>query len=128
MPSPDAPTKAIPGAPAIPGLRRGPINNWTDAAGHGEVLAIDPNTGEPKWRYRMTDVTDTGILTTASDLLITGGREGYLQVLDARTGMLLWKASLGAQMINNSITYAVNGKQYVAAIAGLTLFTFALPN
>jgi alcohol dehydrogenase (cytochrome c) len=128
VPSPDAPTRAIPGAPAIPGLRRGPINNWTDVAGHGEVLAIDPNTGEPKWRYRMTDVTDTGILTTASDLLITGGREGYLQILDARTGTLLWKASLGAQMINNSVTYAVNGKQYVAAIAGLTLFTFALPN
>ena len=42
--------------------------------------------------------------------------------------MLLWKASLGAQMINNAITYTVNGKQYVAAIAGLTLFTFALPN
>ena len=127
VPSPDAPTKAIPGAPAIPGLRRGPINNWTDAAGHGEVLAIDPNTGDAKWRYRMTDVTDTGVLTTASDLLITGGREGYLQVLDARTGVLLWKASLGAQMVNNSITYAVNGKQYVSAIAGLTLFTFALP-
>jgi len=127
VPSPDAPTKAIPGAPAIPGLRRGPINNWTDAAGHGEVLAIDPNTGDAKWRYRMTDVTDTGVLTTASDLLITGGREGYLQVLDARTGVLLWKASLGAQMVNNSITYSVNGKQYVSAIAGLTLFTFALP-
>jgi alcohol dehydrogenase (cytochrome c) len=92
------------------------------------VLAIDPNSGDVKWRYPMTDVTDTGIVTTASDLLITGGREGYLQVLDARTGVLLWKASLGAQMASNPITYAVNGKQYVAAIAGLTLVTFALSN
>jgi len=31
-------------------------------------------------------------------------------------------------MINNPITYSVNGKQYVAAMAGLSLFTFALPN
>jgi glucose dehydrogenase len=51
-----------------------------------------------------------------------------LQALDAHTGKLVWKANLGAQMLNNPITYAVNGRQYVAAIAGLTLFTFALPN
>ena len=75
----------------------------------------------------MYDVTDTGIVTTASDLLFTGGREGYLQALDARTGTLLWKQNLGAQMLNNPMTYAVNGKQYVAAMGGLTLFVFALP-
>ena len=34
-----------------------------------------------------------GILTTAADLVFTGGREGYFQALDARTGALLWKAS-----------------------------------
>ena len=34
----------------------------------------------------MTDVTSSGILTTASDLLFTGAREGYFQALDARTG------------------------------------------
>jgi alcohol dehydrogenase (cytochrome c) len=75
----------------------------------------------------MTDVTDTGVVSTATDLLFTGGREGYLQALDAHTGKLLWKANLGAQMLNNPITYAVNGRQYVAAIAGLSLFAFALP-
>jgi alcohol dehydrogenase (cytochrome c) len=127
VPSPDAPDRGIPGAPGVPNLRRGPINNWTDAAGHGAVMAIDPATGEPKWKFPMTDVTDTGILTTATDLLFTGGREGYLQVLHARTGALLWKANLGAQMLNNPITYQVNGRQYVAAMAGLSLFTFALP-
>jgi alcohol dehydrogenase (cytochrome c) len=128
VPQADAPTKAIPNAPTIPNLRRGPINNWTDAGGHGAVLAIDPLTGTVKWRFRMTDVTDSGIISTASDLIFTGGREGYLQAIDARTGALIWKQSLGAQMINNPITYAVNGKQYVAAMAGLSLFTFTLPN
>ena len=127
VPTPDAPTRGIPGAPGVPNLRRGPVNNWTDAAGHGAVLAIDPSTGEPKWRFMMYDVTDTGIVTTASDLLFTGGREGYLQALDARNGTLLWKQNLGAQMLNNPMTYAVNGKQYVAAMGGLTLFVFALP-
>lgn len=128
VPQADAPTKPIPNAPTIPNLRRGPINNWTDAGGHGAVLAIDPLTGTVKWRFRMTDVTDSGIISTASDLIFTGGREGYLQAIDARTGMLVWKQNLGAQMINNPITYSVNGKQYVSAMAGLSLFTFALPN
>ncbi|MBM3769902.1 MAG: hypothetical protein FJW27_01155 [Acidimicrobiia bacterium] len=36
--------------------------------------------------------------------------------------------NLWAQMLNNPITYAMNGKQYVAAMAGLTLFVFALPS
>ena len=79
---------AVPGAP---GLGRSPINTWTEAAGHGAVIAIDPATGREKWKFKMTDVTDSGILTTGSDLLFTGGREGYFQALDARTGALLWK-------------------------------------
>jgi alcohol dehydrogenase (cytochrome c) len=127
VPMAGEPTKAIPGAPAIQGLIRGPINNWTDAAGHGAILAIDPVTGDAKWKFNMTDVTDSGIVATASDLLITGGREGYLHILDARNGGLLWKSNLGAQVRQNPMTYAVNGKQYVAVIAGLSLVVFALP-
>ena len=127
VPSVDNPAQPIPGAPSLPSLRRGPINEWTEVAGYGKVMAMVPGVGEPKWEHRMTDVTDTGIVTTATDLLFTGNREGYLQALNARTGELLWKRNLGAQMLNNPITYAVNGRQYVASMAGLSLFVFALP-
>ena len=82
--------------------------------------------GEQKWKFDQFDVTDSGILTTASDLLFTGGREGYFYALDARTGTLLWKASLGGQIVTAPITYEVDGKQYVSVIAGHTLVTFAL--
>ncbi len=116
----------VPGAPAVPGLRRGPINNWTEAAATGAVLALDATTGEMKWRFAMTDVTDSGILTTASDLLFTGGREGFFQALDARSGVLLWKTSLGAQIVSGPMTYDADGKQYVATIAGLSLCVFGL--
>ena len=54
--------------------------------GHGAVIALDAVTGEQKWKFGMTDVTSSGILTTASDLLFTGAREGYFQALDPRTG------------------------------------------
>ena len=116
----------IPGAPATPGIRRGPVNNWTEAVSTGAVLALDAANGELKWKFPMTDVTDSGILTTASDALFTGGREGYFQVLDARTGALAWKTNLGAQIVNGPMTYEVGGKQYVATISGLSLCVFAL--
>jgi outer membrane protein assembly factor BamB len=60
--------------------------------------------------FRLTDVTDSGILTTGSDLLVTGGREGYFQALDARTGSLLWKANLGGQIVSGPMSYQVAGK------------------
>jgi alcohol dehydrogenase (cytochrome c) len=116
----------VPGAPGVRIGRATPINNWTDAVGHGVTMAIDPATGKEKWRFDQFDVTDSGILTTASDLLFTGGREGYFYAMDARSGELLWKASLGGQIVMGPITYAIEGKQYVSVISGNSLVTFAL--
>jgi len=120
------PTSAVRNGQNVPGLKRGPINTWTDAAGHGAVIAVDPATGRPRWKFEMTDVTDSGILTTSTDLLFSGGREGYFHALDARTGALLWKASLGGQIAAGPMTYEVDGRQYVAVAAGHSLFAFAL--
>ena len=116
----------MPRGQGLPSLRRGPINSWTEAAGHGAVIALDPQTGAKKWKFLMTDVTDSGILTTATGLLFTGGREGYFHAIDARTGMLLWKTSLGGQIASGPMSYEVDGKQYVSIAAGHSLFTFAL--
>ena len=118
----------VPNTPAMPTLRRGPINTWTEAVGTGAVIAIDPKTGEPRWKFEMSDVSDSGLLTTASDLLFTGGREGYFQALDARSGKLLWKANLGGQIVAGPMAYEVDGRQYIATIAGQNLVAFALRN
>jgi outer membrane protein assembly factor BamB len=75
----------------------------------------------------MTDLTDAGILTTASDLLFSGGREGYFFALDARTGAPLWKVTVGGAVASGPITYAVSGRQYVSVAAGNAVFAFALP-
>ncbi len=116
----------VPGAPVVRIGRASPINTWTDAVGRGTVMAIDPRTGAKKWTFEQFDVTDSGILTTASDLLFTGGREGYFHALDARSGALLWKASLGGQIVMGPITYAIDGRQYVSVISGNSLVTFGL--
>src|SRR6187399_1150258 len=116
----------VPGAPGPRIGRVNPINDWTDVVGHGSVIALDPQTMQRKWTFKQYDVTDGGILTTATDLLFTGGREGYFYALDARSGDVLWKASLGGQIVNGPITYAIDGKQYVAVISGNSLYAFGL--
>ena len=116
---------AVPDAPVLP-FTRGPINDWTNESGQGAILAMDALTGEQRWKFELTDVITSGILTTGSELLFTGLRSGYFQAHDAGTGDLLWKASLGAQITNGPMTYEVDGRQYVAIISGHSLSTFAL--
>jgi len=94
---------------------------------YGVVRAYDPNTLDPKWEYRMNDITWGGVLTTAGDVVFSGGKEGYFFALDARTGELLWKASVGGQVNAGPMSYSVNGRQYVTIAAGSSLFAYALP-
>lgn len=113
---------------AFPALRpaAGALNQRLPEEGYGAIQAFDPKSGELKWQFRMTDVTDSGVLTTASDLLFAGGREGYFFALDARTGTELWRANVGGQVSAGPMTYAVGGKQHVAIAAGSVLFVYAL--
>jgi len=116
----------IPGADNPLGQRLGPINVYTEALAHGAVIAMDPETAKPKWKFEMHDVNTSGILTTGSDLLFVGGREGYFQALDAQSGQLLWKQNLGGEIIAGPISFQVDGKQYVTIASGNGLFTYAL--
>lgn len=118
-------TPAI-GAPGVGIGRTNPVNTWTDEVGHAALMAMDPETGKSVWKYEQFDVSDGGMLTTASDLLFAGGREGYFHALDARTGELLWKANLGGQVAMAPVTFMVDGVQYVTVVSGNAMATFAL--
>ena len=115
-----------PGAPGVGIGRTNPINNWTDEVGHASLKALDPRTGEEVWEFEQFDVSDSGMLTTATDLLFTGGREGYIHALDAAGGELLWKRNLGGQIVMPPITYMIDGVQYLSFISGHVLATYAL--
>src|ERR1043165_2002925 len=112
----------------MPALRTGPgnVNQRTPQEGWGAIQAFDPKSGQLKWQFKMADVTDSGVLATATDLVFAGGREGYFFALDARTGDLLWKGSVGGQVSAGPMSYAVNGKQDVAIAAGRALFGYVL--
>lgn len=101
------------------------FNNNEEA--YGVIRAYDPHTLTQVWEFNLGNITWGGVLSTAGDVVFGGGKDGYFVALDARTGKLLWKAALGGQVNAGPMTYAVNGKQYIAIAAGTALFTFALP-
>jgi len=94
---------------------------------YSAIRAIDPETGEKKWEYRLSAPnTEAGVLTTGSDLLFSGGRDGAFYALDARDGKPVWETNLGRSVSAGPMTYMVGGKQYVSIQVGSALFTFGL--
>ena len=110
------------------GPGRASANYKTEAEGYGAIRAVDPKTGEKKWDFKMVNYTESGVLSTASDLVFGGGMEGNFVGLDARTGEMLWHVLLGGPSASGPITYAVNGKQYLVATGEGTMYVFGLPD
>jgi alcohol dehydrogenase (cytochrome c) len=94
--------------------------------GTGVILAVDPATGETKWRFDMVSGPSAGILATAGGLVFRGDGQGYLFALDARTGKVLWKFQTGGGISAPPISYALDGKQYIAVAAGGSIMTFGV--
>jgi alcohol dehydrogenase (cytochrome c) len=113
---------------AARGAGRGPSPAFkTEEEGFGAVKAIDPVTGEKKWEFKFVDWTESGVLSTASDVVFSGSREGNFVALNARDGALLWKANLGGTVASGPVTYLANGRQYVAVCADNAMYAFGLP-
>jgi alcohol dehydrogenase (cytochrome c) len=96
------------------------------------IKAIDPDTGEVRWTSRLDrgdfhQFARIGGLVSTDGGIVFGGYEGRYVVLDADTGAQLWTFSPGGLTNAGAATYAIDGRQYIAAIAGSVLFAFALP-
>lgn len=93
----------------------------------GALRALDPATGKLVWEWRHNSPAWAGVLTTAGGLVFTGDAEGNFIALDAKSGKALWHFQCGASVMAGPMTYAVDGKQFVAVTAGSTVFAFGLP-
>jgi alcohol dehydrogenase (cytochrome c) len=98
-----------------------------DEPGNGRIDAIDPKTGKLEWFFETVTSPTGGMLATAGGLVFAGDAEGYLIALDGRTGKVLWRFQTGGTIIAPPISYALNGRQYIAVAAGQTMMTFSLP-
>ena len=86
----------------------------------GTLTAMDPTTNRIVWqkdmRYPMGG--GSGLLSTAGGLLFNGQPDGNLVAYDIRNGDELWRFQTGAGADAGVATYAVDGEQYVAIMAG----------
>jgi alcohol dehydrogenase (cytochrome c) len=93
--------------------------------------AIDYRTGQIRWSHEypakgLGGLGGPGILTTAGHLLFTGDPAGNLIAFDPGNGGILWHFHMLSPLSNGPMTYELNGKQYVIAGAGDTLYAFTL--
>lgn len=93
------------------------------------LMAYNPETGRYAWRYPQTGSGGSwgGTMTTASGLVFFGNDSEAFEAVDARTGKSLWHFNTGQSMHASPMSFAINGKQYVAIASGSDVFTFALP-
>lgn len=85
----------------------------------GAVRAYDPNTGDLVWEHRVrSPLIHSGLLSTGGGLVFFQTLEGEFRALDAKTGKLLHAFNSGLIASAAPVSYAVNGKQYVAVVAG----------
>jgi len=98
---------------------------------HGQkiLLAYDLDASAFRWRYPQTGGPDSaaGTMTTASGLVFFGDNSESFEAVDALSGKPLWHLNTGQPLHASPMSYAVNGKQYVAIAAGSDVFSFALP-
>ena len=91
----------------------------------GEVMAWDPVAQKKVWGVKEDLPFNGGTLTTAGGLVFYGNLHGIFKALDAKSGQELWKMSLGSGIGAGPMSYAVDGKQYVAVVVGRTVSTAA---
>jgi alcohol dehydrogenase (cytochrome c) len=86
----------------------------------GTLTAVDSRTNKIAWQKKLPYSVGqgSGALATASDLVFHGEPDGNLQAYDAKTGDLLWQWQTGAGADAPTITYEVDGTQFIAIAAG----------
>jgi len=93
------------------------------------LLAFNVESGALAWKYPQAGRghSSGGTMTTAGGLVFFGDESGSLEAVDAQSGKPLWHFNTGQDISASPMTYAVEGKQYVAIAAGSNIFSFALP-
>jgi alcohol dehydrogenase (cytochrome c) len=84
----------------------------------GWLSAIDASTGAVAWQYESPRPMVAAVTTTAGNLVLTGELGGDFLVFDTRTGRELYRFNTGGSMGGGVVTYAVDGRQYIAAASG----------
>jgi len=106
---------------SIPYWGAGVAVDTEDVAGY--LSAIDPATGQEKWRFRNEHPMTASVLATAGDLVLTGDPAGIFRAFNASSGDLLWQFTCGSGHHSSPCSYSVDGRQYIAVPVGYGAWT-----
>lgn len=84
----------------------------------GRLQAINVETGKTLWMDRQRAALSSGVLDTAGGLVFVGALDRYIAAYDDATGQRLWQTRLTDVPSSAPISYAVDGRQYVAVVVG----------
>jgi alcohol dehydrogenase (cytochrome c) len=100
----------------------------TDRGGWSESMlqAIDYRTGAIRWSHPWEGGGRWGVLSTAGNVVFTGGAGNLFEAFNATTGEFLWATRLPSTVSNGPITYELDGLQYVTVAAGTSIYSFVL--
>ena len=112
-------------------LSRGSTAHPDSPDHRGHLIAMDIASGEILWRHSMATRPQAAALTTGGGLVVSADTDRNLNVHDVATGDVLFHTRLPASAQGFPITYAVDGRQYLAVPVGgdrsNAIFVFALP-
>jgi len=95
------------------------------------VKAVDARTGDIRWETPLASGPDIdrvvgGVLSTAGGLVFASYHDEFF-AFDSDTGRILWRLRLGARINAPPVSYAIGQTQFIALMAGNSLFAFSLP-
>jgi PQQ-dependent dehydrogenase (methanol/ethanol family) len=106
-------------------------SNHTEYVSEKYLRAIDIDTGKVAWEIPQFGTvypkTWPGVLATAGGIVFYGDPNGAFAAVDEQHGNPLWHFPTNVPMKASPMTYMVDGKQYVAVVAGPNIMCFGLP-
>ena len=100
------------------GPRNGVIRPGSDPDAYMSMAKVDLETGQMEVIHTQPVPGNGSALVTGGDLLFWGDMARRFRAFDADNGEILWEAPLGGIVQSSTITYAVDGRQYVAVFTG----------
>jgi quinohemoprotein ethanol dehydrogenase len=86
--------------------------------GGTRLVAWDPKKGAKEWEVLHDGGLPGGTLATAGEIVFQGHGGGHFSAFDAVNGRVRWTVDVGVDVMAAPITYAIDGEQYVAVLAG----------
>jgi len=89
------------------------------AASLGNIIAWDAVQGSRSWSLPERWPVKSGMLATGGDIVFYGTLDGYVKLVDAKTGSLLWQFKVPSGIAGTFMTWMYKGKQYVGVLTGV---------